>query len=75
MTMLARASKNLPDYVVPNVWIIIMNREGCGRNWLWPNLRYYPGILLEGLRKTMKDLREDSGHPSRGSKWAPPIHK
>jgi hypothetical protein len=22
--------------------------KGCGRNWLWYNLRYYPGTLLEG---------------------------
>jgi hypothetical protein len=23
----------------------------------WPNLRYYPCICVEGLRKTMKKLR------------------
>jgi hypothetical protein len=27
-----------------------------GRKWLWTNLRCYPGIGLEGLRKTMKNL-------------------
>jgi hypothetical protein len=31
-----------------------MNWKGCGRKWLWPNLRYYPGIFLEALRKTIK---------------------
>jgi hypothetical protein len=31
--------------------------KGCERKRLWPNLRYYPRIFLEGLRKTMKDLR------------------
>jgi hypothetical protein len=25
-----------------------------GRKWSWPNLRYYPGIFLEGLRKPWK---------------------
>jgi hypothetical protein len=28
-----------------------MNWKGCGRKKSWPNLRYYPGICLEGLRK------------------------
>jgi hypothetical protein len=23
---------------------------------LWPNLRYFPGICLEGMRKTIKNL-------------------
>jgi hypothetical protein len=27
---------------------------------LWPNLRYYLRIRLEGLRKTMRNLRQDS---------------
>jgi hypothetical protein len=29
----------------------MMNLIGCGRKPSWPNLRYYPGICLEGLRK------------------------
>jgi hypothetical protein len=32
----------------------MMNWKGCGRKWLWPNLRYYPSVCLEELRKTMK---------------------
>jgi hypothetical protein len=28
--------------------------DGFGTKCLWPNLRYYQGICLEGLRKTMK---------------------
>jgi hypothetical protein len=32
----------------------MMNWKGYGRNWSWPNLRYYPSIYLEGLRKTTK---------------------
>jgi hypothetical protein len=31
-----------------------MNWKGYGRKWSWPNLRYYPGIFLEGLWKTTK---------------------
>jgi len=33
----------------------MMNWKGCERKWSWPNLRYYPGICLEGLRKTTKN--------------------
>jgi hypothetical protein len=31
-----------------------MNWKGCGRKQSWPDLRYYPGICLEGLRKSSK---------------------
>jgi hypothetical protein len=31
-----------------------MNWKECRRKWFWPNLRYYPGICLEWLRKTTK---------------------
>jgi hypothetical protein len=34
----------------------MINWEVRGRKWLWPNLRYYPCILLEGLRKPRKTL-------------------
>jgi hypothetical protein len=27
---------------------------GCGRKRQWPNLIKYPGILLDGLKKTKK---------------------
>jgi hypothetical protein len=42
-----------------------MNWEGCGRKRSWTNSRYYPGICLEGLRKTMKNLSQDSRSPGR----------
>jgi hypothetical protein len=32
----------------------MLNGEGFGRKWSWPILRYYPGIYLEGLRRTTK---------------------
>jgi hypothetical protein len=31
----------------------------------WPNLRYYPGICPEGLRKNTKTLSQDSRSPGR----------
>jgi hypothetical protein len=31
-----------------------MNWKGFGTQQSWPNLRYYPGICLEELRKTTK---------------------
>jgi hypothetical protein len=36
-----------------------------GRTWLWPNLRYYPGIRLEEARKTTKNLSQDSHSPGQ----------
>lgn len=31
-----------------------MNLKGCGRKRSWPNLRYDPGIFMEGLTETTK---------------------
>lgn len=31
-----------------------MNLKRCGQKWSWPNIRYYPGICLDGLRKSTK---------------------
>jgi hypothetical protein len=31
-----------------------MNWKGCGRKWLWPDLRYQLGICLEGVRNVME---------------------
>jgi hypothetical protein len=42
-------------YIASNDWII--NWKGYGRKRSWRNLRHYPGICLEGLRKTTKNLR------------------
>jgi hypothetical protein len=38
----------------------MMNGKGCGINLSCPNLMYYLGIFLEGLRTTMKNLIQDS---------------
>jgi hypothetical protein len=52
-----------------------MNWKGCGRKQLWPNLRYYPGICLEGLRKIMENLNQDSQSMGRDLNSGPPEHK
>jgi hypothetical protein len=33
----------------------MMNQKEYGRKKTWPNLRYYPSICLEWLRKTTKN--------------------
>jgi hypothetical protein len=43
----------------------MINRKGCDRKWSWPNLRYYLGICLQGLRKAMKRLYQESQSPSQ----------
>jgi hypothetical protein len=42
---------------------------GSGRG---PILKYYPGICLEGLRKTSKDIGQDSRCPGSDSNQASP---
>jgi hypothetical protein len=51
-----------------------MNWKGCGRKRSWPNLRYYPGICL-GLRKTTKNLSQDSRTPGRDLNPGPPKYE
>jgi hypothetical protein len=41
----------------------VMNCEGCERKRSWP--RYYPGIYLEGLRKTTKILSQVIQSPGK----------
>jgi hypothetical protein len=51
------------------------NWKGCGRNRSWPNLRYYPSIFLERLRKTAKGHSQDSRFPGRDMNPGPPAYK
>jgi hypothetical protein len=46
-----------------------LNWKGYGRKRSWPNLRCYPGICLERLRKTTKNLQ--SGQPIFGPWFEP----
>jgi hypothetical protein len=41
----------------------------------WPNLRCYPGICLERLRNSTKNLSEDSVPPGRDSNQGPPQYE
>jgi hypothetical protein len=50
----------------------MMNWKGCGMKWPWSNLKYYPGICLEGLRKTAKNLSLDSLSLGRDMRPGPP---
>jgi hypothetical protein len=45
---------------------MMINWKRFGRKWSWPNFKYYPGIRLEGVGKSTKNLNKDSrspGHP------------
>jgi hypothetical protein len=33
--------------------------------WSWPNLKYYPTISLDVLRKTMENFNQDNLSPSQ----------
>lgn len=44
-------------------WIIHFKR--CARKRSWPNLRYYLHTFLQGLKKTSKNLSQDSWNSSR----------
>jgi hypothetical protein len=49
-----------------------MNWKGYGRKRSWTNLRYYPGICLEGMWKTTKNLGQESLYPGRDLNPLPP---
>jgi hypothetical protein len=53
-------------------WWICKNVEGRGRNLI---LRYNPGIRLEGLRETKKNLSQYSQSPDRDLNPAPPEYE
>jgi hypothetical protein len=52
-----------------------MNWREYGRKWSWPNLRYYPGICLEGLRKNTENISQDSQSPGRDLNLRPPKYE
>jgi hypothetical protein len=49
--------------------------ERCGRKRSWPNLRYHPGICLEGLRKDTETLSQYSRSPGRDLNPRPPEYE
>jgi hypothetical protein len=52
-----------------------MNWNGCRRKHLWPHLTMYPGICLEGLRKTTKNVHQYSWPPGRDLKLGPIVYE
>jgi hypothetical protein len=63
----------LSDYVALNEMLIGCNEmERMWKEKSWHNLRYYPGICLEGLRKTTKNLGQDYWSPGCGLNLGPP---
>jgi hypothetical protein len=50
----------------------MINWKGCGSKRSWPNSQYYAGICLEGLRKTSKNLSQDSRSPGLYLNQGPP---
>jgi hypothetical protein len=53
----------------------MLNCKGFGRKRSWPNLRHYPGILVEGLREIIKNLSEDSRSQDRELNLRPPEYE
>jgi len=62
-----------------------MNGNGCGRKWLWPNMRYYPDSCMDGQNQISKTLTCDrlflaldfkSSHPEYEARELPiwPLH-
>jgi hypothetical protein len=52
-----------------------MKWKGWERKLSWPNLKYYPGICLEGLRKTTKNIGQDSRSPGPDLNSGPPEYE
>jgi hypothetical protein len=53
----------------------MMNCKGYGRKGSWLNSKDYPGIRLEGLRKTTKTLNQYTQSPGRESNPKPPEYE
>jgi hypothetical protein len=60
------------DRVISEWWWIGKDLVGSDRSLI---LRYYPGIRLEGLRKTTKILNQDSLSPGRDLNPGPPEYE
>jgi hypothetical protein len=52
-----------------------MNWIGCGRNQSLFDKKYYCGILLEGLRKMLKNCNQDKHLPSQDLNLSSPEYK
>jgi hypothetical protein len=52
-----------------------MKWKGYQRKQLWPNFGYYLNICLEGLRKTTRNLSQDSRSPCQDLNPGPPEYE
>jgi hypothetical protein len=53
----------------------MLNWKLCERTRSWTNLRYCPGICLEGLRKITKNINQDNRSLGRDLNPGPPEYK
>jgi hypothetical protein len=56
-------------------WLVNDELERIWKEVVVPNLRYYPNICLEGLRKTTQNLSQDSWSLSQDFNLVPPKYK
>jgi hypothetical protein len=52
-----------------------MKMERMRKEAVVPNLKYYPGLCLEGLRKTSKNIGQDSRSPGQDLNSGPPEYE
>jgi hypothetical protein len=53
----------------------MMNWKECRKSKSWPNSMYYPGICLEGLMRTTKNLSQDRRTSGRDLNSGPPEYE
>jgi hypothetical protein len=53
----------------------MMTWKGCGRVRSWYNIRYCPGICLEGLTEATNNLNQISRSPGRDFNPEPPEYE
>jgi hypothetical protein len=53
------------NYIAWNNLVAVNNCKGYGRKRSWPNLRHYPGIFLEGMKKITKKKSHNRQCPGR----------
>jgi hypothetical protein len=61
---------SISDNQASNDRLMVTNWKRCGRKRSWPNLRYYAGIFLARLRKTIKTCQA-SQSPGQVFNWGP----
>lgn len=52
-----------------------MNSKECLGMWSWPDVRYYPCTVLDGLRKTTETHNKDDMSPGQDLNLQVPKYK